>query len=158
MTPGFHALLRTLVEHEVEFLIVGGVAGVLHGAPIVTFDLDVLHRRTPGNVDRLLTALVSLDATYRTDARRLRPTTAHLMGPGHQLLRTTLGPIDVLGSIGEGLSYDDLVGTSVAVDLDGLLVRLLDLRTLIRLKEQLGREKDRAALDVLRHTLEESGQ
>jgi hypothetical protein len=38
-----------LVAHDVEFIVVGGVAAVLQGAPVVTFDLDILHRRTPEN-------------------------------------------------------------------------------------------------------------
>ena len=39
-SPDFLALLRTMVEHGVDFIIVGGVSAVLHGAPITTFDLD----------------------------------------------------------------------------------------------------------------------
>ena len=49
----FFAILETLTRHGVEFVVVGGVCGVLHGAPISTFDLDVVHARTQENVDRL---------------------------------------------------------------------------------------------------------
>jgi hypothetical protein len=59
-------------EARVEFIVVGGVAGVLQGAPIVTFDLDLVHRRTPENVQRLLGVLSSLHARYR-DPRDLFP-------------------------------------------------------------------------------------
>lgn len=58
-------LLGVLVRHGMEFVVVGGVAAVLNGAPINTLDLDILHRRTPENVGRLLAALTELDATFR---------------------------------------------------------------------------------------------
>lgn len=54
--PRFAELVALLAEHGVEFIIVGVVAAVLQGASLTTFDLDVLHRRTPENVDRLLRA------------------------------------------------------------------------------------------------------
>ena len=70
------ALLAALCDSGVEFIIVGGVAAVLQGVPITTNDLDIVHRRTPENVARLLEVLLKLDATMRHDlARRgLRPT------------------------------------------------------------------------------------
>src|SRR5450759_2930050 len=92
------AIFQTLVDHQVEFLIVGGVAAVLQGAPINTFDLDVVHSTDPANVSRVLAALGELEAIYRAqpDLRR-RTNEAHLSSAGHQLLITRLGPLDLLG-------------------------------------------------------------
>jgi hypothetical protein len=59
------ALLAALCDSGVEFIIVGGVAAVLQGVPITTTDLDIVHRRTPENVARLLEVLLKLDATIR---------------------------------------------------------------------------------------------
>lgn len=56
-SPDFLALLRTLVEHGVDFILVGGVCAVLHGAPVTAFDLDLVHLRTPDNTDRLFSAI-----------------------------------------------------------------------------------------------------
>src|SRR5262249_23771540 len=53
----FKALLRILSGAGVEFIVVEGVAAVLHGASRVTFDLDVVYRRTSDNIDRLVLAL-----------------------------------------------------------------------------------------------------
>ena len=58
----FFAILGALVAHDMEFIVVGGVCAVLHGAPVMTFDLDVVHHRTPGNIARLQAALEALDA------------------------------------------------------------------------------------------------
>ena len=66
-------LLRRLSGAGVEFIVVGGAAAVLHGAPITTEDLDIVHRRSPENVARLKTLLDGLDAYVRELAsRRLR--------------------------------------------------------------------------------------
>jgi hypothetical protein len=79
------------------------------------------------------------------------------MSPGHQLLVTTHGDLDCLGTVGDGQSYEDLVDHAPELSLgEGLSVRVIDLRTLIELKEKAGRPKDLATLPVLRATLAES--
>lgn len=47
-------LLRVLADGEVRFIVVGGIAAVAQGAPVVTFDVDIVHERSPENVRRLL--------------------------------------------------------------------------------------------------------
>lgn len=158
-TPSFDfpAILRTFAEHEVDFLVVGGVCAVLHGAPLYTFDLDLVHARTPENVERLLQALHALDAYFREHGeRRLRPDRSHLASRGHQLLMTRAGPLDLLGVIIGDRGYEELMPHTLAMNLgDDIQVRLLDLPTLIAIKEETGRDKDQATLAILRRTLEE---
>jgi predicted nucleotidyltransferase len=153
----FFAVLRAFQNARVEFIVVGGLAAVLDGAPINTFDLDVVHSRNESNITRMLGVLEELDAFYRVQPdRRLRPNASHLGSVGHQNLITQYGPLDLLGTIGRNLGYDDLLPHSVEMDVgEGILVRVLDLETLIAIKEELGGEKDRAVLPVLRRTLEE---
>ncbi len=150
-------VLRRLAANDVEFIVVGLMAGVLRGAPVMTADLDLVHRRNAENVSRLLHVLGGLDATYRHDPRRLRPAESHLMSPGHQLLVTTHGDLDCLGTVGNGRGYEDLLDRAPELQIgDGLAVRVIDLPTLIELKESAGRPKDLAALPVLRATLAET--
>lgn len=152
----FGEILRLLTANEVEFIVVGMTAGILQGAPVTTLDLDVVHRRSPDNVARLLRVLASLDAVYRHDPRNLRPQESHLVGPGHQLLTTTLGDLDCLGAIGDGIGYEELLAQTVAMSLSGgMTVRVLSLPALIEAKERAARPKDLAALPVLRATLDE---
>ncbi len=61
----FLAVLRTLNEHGVDFIVVGGIAAVLEGAPISTIDLGFVHSRTGDNIHRLVRALVTTDAFSR---------------------------------------------------------------------------------------------
>jgi hypothetical protein len=132
-------------------------AGILRGAPLTTVDLDIVHGRHPENVSRLLGVLGGLDAIYRHDPRRLRPEESHLVSPGHQLLATTHGDLDCLGTVGDGQTYEDLLARAPELQLrPGLRLRVIDLPTLIELKEKAGRPKDLAALPVLRATLAET--
>ena len=151
------ATLRALYDGGVEFILVGGLAAVLNGAPVDTFDIDVVHSRDPANVDRLRPVLEAMDAVFRMQPeRRLKPNASHLASGGHLNLITRYGPLDILGTIGRDLGYRDLLPHSVELDIStGLRVRVLDLETIIAIKEELGGEKDRAVLPILRRTLEE---
>lgn len=71
---------------------------------------------------------------------------------------TRCGPVDVLGRIGDGQGYQELVNESVTRPLGGLSIRVLGLAALIRTKAQAGRDKDRAVLAILRRTLDESSK
>jgi hypothetical protein len=157
-SPNFKTILRILAEHGAEYIVVGGVAATLQGAAIATFDLDVVHSRVPENLSRVLAALQALDAFYREHpTRRLRPDLSLLASPGHQLLMTHSGPLDLLGTIVGGRGYESLLPHTVELVLEvGLSVRVVDLATLIQLKQELGRAKDLASLAVLRRTLEET--
>jgi predicted nucleotidyltransferase len=152
------AMVRALHDAGAEFLVVGELSAVLNGAPVNTYDVHVVHRRTPGNVDRILSVLDSLNAVCLIQPqRRLRPVRSSLMSTGHQNLITKYGPLDLLGEIGDGLGYDELLPRSAEILIaEGVRVRVLNLETLIEVKEQLNGEKDRAMLPLLRRTLEES--
>src|SRR5579864_7858439 len=156
----FTRLLRALSEGGVEFILAGGLAAVLQGAPINTFDVDIVHSRNERNIDRLLAVLESIDAVFRIQPeRRLKPARSHLAGTGHLNLITRYGPLDVLGSIGDGLTYAELVTHSTEMEIaGGLRARVLDLETLIAIKESVGGEKDRATLPILRRTHEEKAK
>jgi predicted nucleotidyltransferase len=154
-TSDFRKILRTLSDHRVDFLVVGGVGAVLLGAPVTTFDLDVVHSRAEENLLRLGAALEALGAVYRAQPdRRLRPGAAHLRSDGHHLLMTAYGPLDLLGTIGHDRAYEDLIDKTCEADLGGgLRVRILNLETLIAVKEETAGAKDLAVLPVLRRTL-----
>jgi len=148
-------LLSVLAQHGVESIVVGGTAAVLNGAPISTFDLDLVYARTEENVERLFAALEELDALFRGDPRRIAPDRSHLRTAGHKLLTTKHGPLDLLGSVEENTSYEDLLPDVVWFEVAGVAVRVVSLERLIAIKEKLTREKDRAVMPVLRATLDE---
>ncbi len=153
--PKYHEILIRLADEGVEVIVVGMAAAVIQGVPVTTWDLDVVHLRTPENVDRLVRVLGQLDAVARHDRRRLRPDASHLLGPGHVLLETKFGDFDCLGAIDGGRSYEELLGASLLVDFEGRSTRLLSLREILAVKKRAGRPKDLAAIPYLEATIDE---
>jgi hypothetical protein len=154
-TPKFVEILKVLSRHQVEHILVGGMAAILEGAPISTFDLDIVFLPTDENREHLLAALQELEARYLDPAgRHIVPDADKLASFRLHQLITSLGPLDVLATIGNGLSYADLIGDTRISKVGEISVRILGLETIIRSKEQANRDKDRATLPVLRRTLQ----
>ncbi len=65
MTPDIPSLIRTLSAHQVDYIIVGGVAGALHGAARATYDLDIVYGRSASNLLRLVSALAPIHPYLR---------------------------------------------------------------------------------------------
>lgn len=140
----FEALLRTLLEGGVEFVLVGGLAATVHGSARSTFDIDVVYRRTPDNITRLVAALAPL-SPYLRGAPPGLPFTfdAKTVARGLNFtLDTALGPLDLLGEVTGGGSYDHLLARTQTVALFGFDCRCVTLDALIDLKRAAGRPKD----------------
>ena len=148
----FAAVLTALRRHGVRFVLVGGVAAVIEGVPVATFDLDIVPDRDPANIDCLTAALAELKAHYR-GRPNLHPTPDALRGPGHHLLMTRYGPLDVLGVIGKERDFRALLPHSRRRVLGGTSLRVLDLETQIAVKEELDFAKDRAVVPILKAAL-----
>ncbi len=148
-------LLAQLAASGCEFVLVGGLAAVAQGAPLTTFDVDIVHARTADNIDRLLGFLTTVNARYRgrPGGAPLAPQRATLDGPGHSLFMTDLGPLDVLGTIEEGLAFDDLLPDCIEISLQGHPVRVLGLAAIVRHKRASSHPKDQRALPILEEAL-----
>lgn len=152
--PEFIEILEVLSRHEVEYILVGGLAAIVQGAPILTFDLDIVFLKTPENLPRLLAAFLEIKACYLDPAgRHIVPDEDKLEGLRMHRLRTELGPLAAMETIGHGLAYADLIGDTEVMEVAGVNVRVLGLKTIILSKEQADREKDRATLHILRRIL-----
>lgn len=150
-SPDFFKILEVLSSHKVSYIVVGGVCAVLLGAPIATFDLDIVPSRDKENRSRLLDALKELDAHYREHLpMELSPSLESLDSSGHHLLATRYGPLDVLGSIGENSDFNTLQSHVETICLDdGVELNILNLETLIKEKEITKRDKDVGMLNIL---------
>lgn len=150
-------LLQSLTQADIEFIVVGMTAGVLLGVPAVTQDLDIVHRRTPENVERLLAWLSHHHGYHRLDqARRKLPVTREaLVGNGHLNLQTDIGLLDVLCELSAGAGYEELWEDTTLLTDGAIQIRVLDLPRLIAEKSRTNRAKDRAMLPVLIATLDE---
>lgn len=150
-------ILATLAASEIEFVLVGGLAAVAQGAPLTTFDADIVHARTRENVDKLLAVLHSMHARYRGRKPPLPPDRDALLGTGHNLFITDLGPLDVLGAIEGGRDFADLETESITISVEGHAVKVVRLETLAELKRGATNAKDRVTLAILEECLRRRG-
>jgi len=143
-------LLDALCKAGVAFIVVGGAAAVLHGAPVTTQDVDVVPATDTENIGRLLAVLTGLDARLRDLAgRRIGPDQTALRGTGQIRLTTRHGPLDILNRLHDGRSYTDLLPHTVELTDGSLRLRVIDLPALIAIKSGTGRVRDRLLLPVL---------
>ncbi|MGC1275691.1 MAG: hypothetical protein WBC44_18435 [Planctomycetaceae bacterium] len=157
MTPNIPVILRLLSDAGVEFIVVGGVAGIAHGSSLTTLDMDVVYRRTPQNIRRFVQALQPHHPYLRGAPPNLPFLwEAETIERGLNFtLATDLGPLDLLGEILGGGTYEDLYPASELSPVYGVTCRVLDLPTLIRAKRAAGRPKDFEAIAILEALLEE---
>lgn len=141
----FEQMLPLLAEAGVEFVIVGGLAAIVHGSARATFDLDICYSRTAANIERLAPHLrgAPLDLPFRFDAATVRKGL-------NFTLTTNLGDIDLLGEVSGVGGFDAALRDSIPVQIFGHEFRVLTLDSLIAAKHAAGRPKDLTDL----HTLE----
>lgn len=155
---GFGPLLRTLTDGKVEFIIVGGIAANAHGSARLTQDIDVSYRRTPDNLKQLVTTLAPLKPYLRGAPPGLpfEWSESTLRAGLNFTLTTSQGPLDLLGEIVGGGTYEELEPHSVIMRAFGRDLQVLDLEWLIRVKRAAGRPKDLEILAELEALQEEA--
>ena len=125
MSAEFQKLLPPLINGEVDLVLVGGVAGIVHGSARVTYDVDLVYSRSDENVARLVKVLAP-HAPYLRDAPEGLPFTwdVKTIRSGLNFMLTTgLGDLDLFGEVIWGRSYDDLLPHSVEAEAFGVRFR-----------------------------------
>lgn len=147
----FKALLRALSESGVEFILVGGVAGAVHGSTRLTLDVDAVYRRTAENIERLVMALTPYHPYLRGAPPGLpfRWDAATITRGLNFTLTTDIGDLDLLGEITGGGTYDTLLPTTASIRVFGVECRCVTLDKLIEVKRAAGRPKDFEAIAEL---------
>lgn len=140
----FRDILKILTENEVQFVVIGGVAAILHGSSSFTQDIDLCYDRSPENLERLSRALLPFHPTLRGAPEGLPfhfdPST--IKAGLNFTLSTDLGEVDLFGEVGSLGFYAQVVTASIEGEVHGIRCRLLDLDALIASKKFSGRKKD----------------
>jgi hypothetical protein len=146
------ALLQRLKEQRVEFVVIGGVCGVLHGAALATFDLDICCRFDRNNLRRIEVAVKDLHPRHRLTANKLPlELTDELCDSLKNLyLQTDLGMLDCLGEVTGLGNYEQVLHHAIIHKMSYGEFHILSLDALIASKEAAGREKDLFAARLLR--------
>jgi hypothetical protein len=154
-------LLEVLSRHGVDYVLIGGLAGALHGSPAATNDADICPARTPDNHSRLAGALVELEARIRTESEPdgLSFDRSPEFLATVELLNTTTaaGDLDISFAPTGTDGYDDLAERAVSFDIDETRVLVASLDDVIHSKRTAGRPKDLATLPVLEALRDELG-
>jgi hypothetical protein len=156
----FSRLLQVISEAGVDFIIVGGFAGTLHGSALPTRDLDVVYAREPRNIERLVAALAPYSPYVRGAPKGLPFdwSGATIAAGLNFTLTTDLGAIDLLGEIAGGGGFSALVPHAERVSIFGASCLCLSLEKLIEVKRATGRPRDLMAAAELQVLLEERGK
>jgi hypothetical protein len=155
--PGL--ILRALEAHHVRYVVIGAIAAIAAGAPILTTDLDVTPARSHENLERLVLALRDLDAKPRSASAPAGvsfPIEAELLAIADSwTLTTRAGDVDLMFLPDGTRGYDDLRSGARRERIAGVKVAVAALADVIRSKEAANREKDSMQLPILRRTLEQ---
>jgi hypothetical protein len=146
----------------VRYVLIGGLAAVLHGSSATTNDADICPDPSSDNLERLASALRDLDAQIRTQDEpgglTFTPDAAFLSKMKMLNLTTRYGDVDITFEPAGAQSYGELARRAVHFDIDGLSIPVAALEDIIRSKEAANRPKDRATLPILRALEDEIAQ
>ncbi|MEK7400968.1 MAG: hypothetical protein AABZ80_01255 [Gemmatimonadota bacterium] len=154
-------MVAVLHAHNVEFLVIGGIAARVYGSARITQDVDLVYARSDANIGRLVKALAPFNPYPRGAPPNLPfEWSARTVKAGLNFtLATTLGAVDVLGEVTGGGAYENLAGHCVTERMFGHPTLVISLPWLIRLKRAAGRVRDFEAIaelellqDLQKHT------
>lgn len=147
--PRIGEILSTLTRHGVDFVLVGGQAGIARGSSYPSFDVDVAYSRDSANIARLVAALHDLDVRLRGGPPDL-PFDLHertIANGANFTFASPYGDIDILGDVAGIRSFADLRGAAEMAEVGGVEVPIASIDHLIAMKRAANRPKDRLMLE-----------
>jgi hypothetical protein len=143
---GFRSILVALAEHEVDFILIGGLAAVAHGSRRVTRDIDIVAKPENDNLSRLEAALAELGAVQLIEGgaeQPIDPSDVALVALGTTLhTRSPAGRLDIVGAPAGAAPYALLRERALLVRVGGVETLVTGLNDLIAMKRAAGRQLD----------------
>lgn len=149
-------LLRLLLENDVDFVLIGGFAGVVHGSTQVTRDLDICALITPHQVEKLRNILNDLHPRHRMNPNH-KPSFLEEPKDISKLrniyLETDIGILDILSEVTGIGGFEQVKANSVEIELFGYQCKVISAKALIEAKMKMGRPKDQLVVAELKALL-----
>ncbi len=146
-------LLARLVEADVRFIVIGGIAAQAHGSPTITVDLDIVpvwDRENLGRVEAVLRDIAAVRHNVPSDTPPMPPLDARTLLAGAVFtLNSRFGRLDLLASPDPGLDYERLRNAAISMEFLGFRLLIASLDDLIVMKRAAGRPKDRVEVEIL---------
>jgi hypothetical protein len=145
------SILHALVDRDVRFVLIGGLAAAVRGSPVITGDIDICHARDRENLERLVVVLRGLGARLREAPHEVpfELDVRSLAAGDHFTFATDLGSLDCLATPAGTDGFADLDASATDESLDGIVVRVASIDDLIRMKRAAGRRQDLIAVEWL---------
>ncbi len=142
-------LLQSLDRHGVEFIVIGGVAGLAHGSSYPTYDLDILYVREASNLERLAAALLEIGVALRGAPADLpfTPDARTLENGANFTFDTKWGSFDILADAAGMRDYAAMRADARLDTIEGMAVRVVSLDDLIVMKRAANRTKDKLMVE-----------
>lgn len=152
-------LLERLLRSNAKFVLIGGYCAILHGARVVTDDIDVVAPLDDENLQKIFGAFADLNprARMRPDKFISMADWERFRGHKNLYFDTAIGVVDVLGEVPDFCDYKTAEEKSVVIDFGGLPCRVLDIDTLIAVKSKVGRPQDLLAVKLLKSLKDNPG-
>lgn len=157
MRDNLKALLKRLLDHEVDFVLAGGLACVVHGSPLVTQDVDICVFFDDLQIAKLRESLKDLEPRFRMNPN-FKPSFLDHPKRSNELkniyLETSLGILDMMTELQPIGDFQAVSRRAVTIRLYGHDCKVVSLEDLISIKETMSRPKDKEALLHLREILQ----
>ncbi len=147
------ALLERLLKNNIDFVLVGGFASVLHGSTLVTQDLDICVAMTDEEIHKLRKALQDLNPIHRMNPNAqisFLEQPKDLRNIKNIYLRTNLGVLDIMSELPPIGNFEAIKINAIEIDLYGYKCKIIALEDLIKIKETMTRPKDKETLEYLK--------
>ncbi len=159
MDDKFSNLIDRLRDGNVEFVIIGGLAGIIHGTTRTTQDIDICCKFTPENILKLFDAIKDTHPVHRMNPNRqvLELNSTNVKDFKNLYLDTDIGQLDCLNEVQGVGDFDEVFKNAITVDIDGRNYQVLNIDALIKAKKSLNRPQDK--LDVMQlEAIKQAGQ
>ncbi len=158
--PRLAELFSVLERHGVDFVVIGGIAGMAHGSSYPSYDLDIAYARGRENLERLVFALEEIGVTLRGAPPDLpfQLEVRTLENGANFTFSTQYGDFDVLADVGGVKSYEDLRRNAEQKRIAGHTVPVASIDHLIAMKRAANRPKDQRMLEDYIVIADEQGQ
>jgi predicted nucleotidyltransferase len=156
MRDDLKALLKKLLDHDVDFVLAGGLACTVHGSPLVTQDIDICVAMNDAQIAKLRDALRDVAPRFRMNPNFKtsfldHPKKGEILKNIH--LETDLGILDIMSELQPVGNFDTVKQRAITINLYGHRCHVVAIEDLIRIKETMSRPKDKESLLHLREIL-----